>query len=225
MNELKHLAIIMDGNGRWAKNSGFIRTRGHEVGANVTEDIAKYCISNNINHLTLYAFSTENWKRPKSEVDFLMNLLAKFIKNKEENFLKKGIKFNTIGDLTPLNKYIKTKIANLKEITKNNTKLNFNLAINYGGRDEIVRACKNITEKNLNITEDSISAHLDSNEFGDVDLMIRTGGEHRLSNFMLWSASYAELAFTDTLWPDFNAVELDIIVKNYQNIQRRFGGL
>lgn len=215
----------MDGNGRWAKKRGLARTNGHEKGINAVDEVTKYCIENNINNLTLYAFSTENWKRPKSEINFLMSLLMKFIKLKRENFIKNDIKFNTIGDLSPFCDELRKEISNLKEITKNNKSLNFNLAINYGGRDEIVRACKKIIKNSEDISEETINKNLDFTQCPDVDLLIRTGGEQRLSNFMLWQISYAELAFTNTLWPDFKQEELEKIVKNFKIKKRRFGGL
>ncbi|CAD7289208.1 Isoprenyl transferase [Campylobacter majalis] len=223
MNELKHLAIIMDGNGRWAKKRGFLRTNGHEVGALVVEDMCEYCINNNIEILSLYAFSTENWKRPKSEVDFLMNLLNKFLISRQEKFINNGIKFQTIGDITPFSDELKKQIKILKNLTQNNSRLKLNLAINYGGRDEITRAVKKLMQNNTEISENSIKQALD--EPCDIDLLVRTGGEFRLSNFMLFQASYAEFAFTDTLWPDFNSGHLDIIVKDFKNKNRRFGGL
>ena len=223
MNALNHLAIIMDGNGRWAKNRTLVRTDGHKKGADTVENIAIYCAKNGIKNLTLYAFSTENWKRPKSEVDFLLNLLLKFIKLKENLFLENSIRFHTIGDLSPFNTQLKNAIANLKDKTKDNSRLNLILAINYGSQNEIVRAVNSALANGVKIDEKSISSHLDSADFGDVDLMIRTGGEHRLSNFLLWQSSYAELAFTPTLWPDFDTKELDEIIAKFKITHRKFG--
>ena len=225
MNALNHLAIIMDGNGRWAKNRTLIRTDGHKKGADTVENIAIYCAKNGIKNLTLYAFSTENWKRPKSEVDFLLNLLLKFIKLKENLFLENSIRFHTIGDLSPFNTQLKNAIANLKDKTKDNSRLNLILAINYGSQNEIVRAVNSALANGVKIDEKSISSHLDSADFGDVDLMIRTGGEHRLSNFLLWQSSYAELAFTPTLWPDFDTKELDEIIAKFKITHRKFGAI
>lgn len=213
----------MDGNGRWAKSRGFIRTKGHEIGALAVERICDYCIKNEIEILSLYAFSTENWKRPKSEVEFLMKLLKDFLISRRENFIKNSIKFNTIGDITPFSDSLKDEILNLKDITKNGNKLKLNLAINYGFKDEMIRAFKKIYDNGLNINETNIINSLD--EKSDIDLLIRTGGEKRLSNFMLWQASYAELAFSDTLWPDFGYEELDRIVKDFYTKDRRFGGV
>lgn len=225
MNALNHLAIIMDGNGRWAKNRTLIRTDGHKKGADTVENIAIYCAKNGIKNLTLYAFSTENWKRPKSEVDFLLNLLLKFIKLKENLFLENSIRFHTIGDLSPFSTQLKNAIANLKDKTKDNSRLNLILAINYGSQNEIVRAVNSALANGVKIDEKSISSHLDSADFGDVDLMIRTGGEHRLSNFLLWQSSYAELAFTPTLWPDFDTKELDEMIAKFKITHRKFGAI
>ncbi|CUU69878.1 undecaprenyl diphosphate synthase [Campylobacter hyointestinalis] len=227
MNKLDHLAIIMDGNGRWAKNRGLVRTKGHEVGAKAVTDIAKFCIENSIKNLTLYAFSTENWKRPKKEVDFLMKLLKDFLVSKRDLFIQNSIKFHTIGDIEPFSKDLKDEISNLKNLTSKFDKLNFILAINYGGRDEIIRAANKALghSKDGKLSEKSLSQNLDTSEFGDVDLLIRTGGEQRLSNFLLWQASYAELCFTPTLWPDFKSSELKDIIQKYQKTHRKFGGL
>ena len=225
MNALNHLAIIMDGNGRWAKNRTLVRTDGHKKGADTVENIAIYCAKNGIKNLTLYAFSTENWKRPKGEIDFLLNLLLKFIKLKENLFLENSIRFHTIGDLSPFNTQLKNAIANLKDKTKDNSRLNLILAINYGSQNEIVRAVNSALANGVKIDEKSISSHLDSADFGDVDLMIRTGGEHRLSNFLLWQSSYAELAFTPTLWPDFDTKELDEMISKFKITHRKFGAI
>lgn len=225
MNTLNHLAIIMDGNGRWAKNRSLIRTKGHQKGADVVEDIAIYCAKNNIANLTLYAFSTENWKRPKSEVDFLLNLLSKFIKLKENLFLENNIRFHTIGDLSLFSTQLQTQISNLKSKTQANNGLNLILAINYGSQDEIIRAVNLALANGEQITQNSIARHLDTAMFGDVDLLVRTGGEQRLSNFLLWQASYAELAFTHTLWPDFTSKELDDIILKFKSTHRKFGAI
>ena len=223
MNELKHLAIIMDGNGRWAKKRGLIRTKGHESGAKVVEDVCEFCIKEGISTLSLYAFSTENWSRPESEVKFLMDLLLKFLISKREIFIKNNIKFKAIGDITPFSGELKNAILKLSELTKDNLKLKLNLAINYGAKDEILRAFARLKERNLEPNEANLNACLDESEA--IDLLIRTGGEQRLSNFMLWQASYAELAFTDTFWPDFTSAELSLICEKFKNTKRRFGGL
>lgn len=225
MNKLNHLAIIMDGNGRWAKKRGFIRTKGHDSGANVVENVAKFCIDKDIKNLTLYAFSTENWTRPKSEVEYLIKLFKEFLIKKEEIFIKNEIKFETIGNLSKFDDELLNLITNIKEKTAIFNKLTLTLAVNYGSKDEIVRAVKKLISKGDEINEATISQNLDTAKIGDVDLLIRTGGEQRLSNFLLWQASYAELFFTPTLWPDFSYDELEKIVEKYTKIHRKFGGL
>ncbi|MBF0984601.1 MAG: di-trans,poly-cis-decaprenylcistransferase [Campylobacter sp.] len=225
MNSLNHLALIMDGNGRWAKKRGLLRTDGHEAGAEVVEQICEFCIDEGIANLTLYAFSTENWKRPKSEVEFLMKLLQKFLISRREKFIQNGIKFYPIGDISAFEGDLRSEIEYLSNLTQNGRALNFNLAINYGSRDEIVRACERLLASGERLSEAGIGAHLDTAHSGDVDLLVRTGGEQRLSNFLLWQASYAELAFTPTLWPDFRREELARIVDDFRRKQRRFGGL
>lgn len=213
----------MDGNGRWAKKQGFMRTKGHESGAKVVEDVCGFCIEKEIEILSLYAFSTENWKRPENEVKFLMDLLLKFLISKREIFIKHDIKFKAIGDINAFNERLKKEITNLENLTQENKKLKLNLAINYGAKDEILRAFKRLNEQNLELNEANLNACLDESEA--IDLLVRTGGEQRLSNFMLWQASYAELAYTDTFWPDFTSSELNDIVDKFKNTKRRFGGL
>lgn len=225
MNKLNHLAIIMDGNGRWAKRRSLLRSNGHEAGAKSIEEIVIFCAKFGLKYLSLYAFSTENWKRPKSEVDFLMNLLSKFIKSKHQMCMKNNIKFNVIGDISVFSDSLKNQIEELKFNTKSNSGLVLNLALNYGSRDEIVRAVNSALQNGKKIDENTINSYLDTSDFGDVDLLIRTGGDQRLSNFLLWQASYAELVFSDTLWPDFSVKELEEIIEKYQNIHRKFGGI
>ena len=224
-NNLEHLAIIMDGNGRWAQKRGQNRTKGHEKGVEVVRDITIHCSKiEEIKTLTLYAFSTENWKRPKLEVNFLMKLLERYLKNEEPTYMKYGVKFETIGDLEPFSKGLKKVINNLKEKTKNNKNLTQYVALNYGARDEITRAVKKLVEDKKEITQDNISSYLDTG-YSDVDLLIRTSGELRLSNFLLWQIAYAELYFTNTLWPDFTPKELDEIIENFKKRKRKFGGI
>lgn len=225
MNELNHLAIIMDGNGRWAKLKSLARSVGHRNGADTIDRVALASINLGIKNLTLYAFSTENWSRPKEEVDFLLNLAKDFIKKKEELFIKNGVKFEIKGDISVFDNELKDAISNLKEVTKNGSNLTLALAVNYGSKDEITRAVKKLIKANLEINEENITKYLDAPQMGEVDLIIRTGGEQRLSNFMLWQGAYAELAFTKTLWPDFSEKELVKIVENYIKIHRKFGGL
>ena len=223
MNKLKHVAIIMDGNGRWAKKRGKIRTFGHNEGAKKVVEITKEASNIGIKYLTLYAFSTENWKREKKEIDFLMKLLSKFLKKELKTLLANDTKFRVIGDISKLSKDLQNVINNTIEKTKNCTGLTQILAINYGSRDEIVRTIKKL--ENKNISEKIISKALDTADFPDVDLLIRTGGEKRLSNFLLWQSAYAELFFTDTLWPDFSMQEFCAILEDFKKRERRFGGI
>ncbi len=223
MNKLEHIAIIMDGNGRWANKRNKIRTFGHNEGAKKVIEITKEASNSKVKYLTLYAFSTENWKREKKEIDFLMKLLSSFLKKELKTLLEHNIKFRVIGDISKLAKHIQNTINNTIEKTKNNSGLTQILAINYGSRDEIVRAIKDINKQN--ITEENISEALDTSDFPDVDLLIRTGGEKRLSNFLLWQSAYAELFFTDTLWPDFSTQEFQDIMEDFKKRNRRFGGI
>ena len=219
-----HLAIIMDGNGRWAKKRGLKRIEGHKKGAEVVKEITTYCANNpEIEILTLYAFSTENWKRPKMEVDFLMKLLDNYLEKELNIYIKNDVKFETIGDISKFSDKLKKRIEYTKEVTKNNKKLTQVLALNYGSRDEITRAVKKIIEKNEEITPENIQKNLDISR--DVDLLIRTSGEIRVSNFLLWQIAYAEMFFTKTLWPDFTSDELQKIIEEFKKRERRFGGI
>jgi len=219
-----HLAIIMDGNGRWAKKRGLQRIEGHKKGAEVVKEITTYCANNpEIEILTLYAFSTENWKRPKMEVDFLMKLLDNWLKKELETYMKNNVKFEVIGDISKFSDKLIKRIEYTKNITKNNTKLTQVLALNYGSRDEITRAVKKLIAKNEEITPENIQKNLDISR--DVDLLIRTSGEIRVSNFLLWQIAYAEMFFTKTLWPDFTSNELEEILKEFKKRERRFGGI
>lgn len=226
MNKPRHIAIIMDGNGRWAKKRGLPRVKGHEKGAEVVREITTYCANNpEIEVLTLYAFSTENWKRPKTEVSFLMKLLDRYLKKELETYQKEKVRFETIGDLSPFSDALKKRIKTTKEKTKNNKKLTQVLALNYGGRDEIVRAANRICKAGAEVDEKSFDNFLDTPGLGDVDIMIRTGGEKRISNFLLWRIAYAELFFTKTMWPDFGSQELEKIIEEFKKRERRFGGI
>lgn len=224
-NNLKHLAIIMDGNGRWAKERGLIRTKGHEKGADVIRDITKYCAEHEtIETLTLYAFSTENWKRPKYEVDFLMRLLDKWLKNELETYHKFGARFETVGNIEGFSPKLQKTIASIKEQTAHHTNVTQILALNYGSREEIAKAATRLAKRNEAITEESLGNELNT-PYTDIDLMIRTSGEVRLSNFLLWQLSYSEFFFTPTLWPDFTPMELEDIIDQFVNRNRRFGGI
>lgn len=221
----QHIAIIMDGNGRWAKERGLNRTSGHEEGAKVVREITKHCSNIGIKYLTLYAFSTENWTRPRLEVEFLMKLLERYFKSELPIYLTNNVKFKAIGDISKFSKSLQKIINNVEKETSLCTGMTQILALNYGSRDEIVRAVKKLTDNNEDITEDSIAANLDTGNFSDVDLFIRTSGEIRLSNFLLWQSAYAEMFFTTTLWPDFTTAELDKIITQFNSRDRRFGGV
>jgi len=221
----EHIAIIMDGNGRWAKERGLKRTSGHEEGAKVVREITTYCSNIGIKYLTLYAFSTENWTRPKLEVEFLMKLLERYFKNELPIYLENNVKFKAIGDLTKFSKKLQSVIKNVEEKTKNCTGLTQVLALNYGSRDEITRAVKKVVEKNLEINEKNINNNLDTANIPDVDLLIRTSGEIRISNYLLWQIAYSEMFFTDTYWPEFSSNELDDIISDFHKRERRFGGI
>ncbi len=220
-----HIAIIMDGNGRWAKERGLNRTAGHEEGAKVVRDITTHCSKIGIKYLTLYAFSTENWTRPKLEVEFLMKLLQRWFTSELPVYLANNVKFKAIGDLSKFSKSLQKTIKDVEEKTAHCNGLTQVLALNYGSRDELTRAFKKVIENNLEINEENIDASLDTATFGDVDLLIRTSGEVRLSNFLLWQCAYSEMFFTDTLWPDFTSKELDEIIEQFTKRERRFGGI
>jgi undecaprenyl diphosphate synthase len=213
----------MDGNGRYAKKLGLgDRTKGHEKGADTVRDITIHCAKIGVNTLTLYAFSTENWRRPKSEVDFLMRALRDHLKNELITFQENNIRFFAIGNLSKLPNNLQDQISATMETTSKNNAMNQILALNYGGRDEIVRAVKKIGAEGIN--EERLQKELDTANFPEVDMLIRTGGEYRLSNFLLWQIAYAELFFTQTLWPEFVPAELDSIISQFQKRERRFGG-
>ncbi|MFV0562066.1 di-trans,poly-cis-decaprenylcistransferase [Malaciobacter mytili] len=220
-----HIAMIMDGNGRWASERGFKRTAGHEEGAKVVREITRYCNTLGIKYLTLYAFSTENWTRPKLEIEFLMKLLEKYLKNELYIYLENNVRFKAIGDLSKFSKSLQEIIFKTQEETKNATGLTQILALNYGSQDEILRAIKKLNEKNLEVTKENFESCLDTAGIPDVDLLIRTSGEVRLSNYLLWQNAYAEMFFTSTYWPEFTSNELDDIISDYQNRERRFGGV
>ena len=225
-NILKHLAIIMDGNGRWAKKRGLNRTKGHEQGAETIRKITTCCAKHpTIETTTFYAFSTENWKRPKLEVEFLMKMLDKYLKNELTTYQEYNIRFLAIGDLSSFSKPLQKRIKETEELTKNNTDLIQILALNYGGRAEITNAVNTLIKQGKeHVTEEEISSALQT-PYSDVDLLIRTSGEERVSNFLLWQLCYSELYFTPTLWPDFTAKEMLEIIENYEQRNRRFGGV
>ena len=226
----KHIAIIMDGNGRWAKQQGFLRAIGHENGAKSVRMTVETCARLGVENVTLFAFSTENWNRPKLEVDTLMKLLVKSLKKEINTLLDNNIKLNTIGDIDKLPASTQKKLLEVIELTKNNTRLTMTVALSYGSRAEIVSAVKIICEKVKNniisidtIDELIINEHLYTHNLPDVDLLIRTSGEHRISNFLLWQIAYSELYFTEVLWPDFKEEDLYEAIISYQKRERRFG--
>ena len=226
----EHVAIIMDGNGRWAKKKLMNRVRGHEQGVKVVREITRACRNIGIPFLTLYAFSTENWQRPKPEVAALMVLLKKFLKSEHDELIKNNIKLNAIGQINRLPSDVREILEQTISDTANNTRLNLNLALSYGGREEITQAVQNIAQKVKNgtltpeeINENLIKENLYTKNFPDPDLMIRTSGEMRISNFLLWQLAYSEMFITDTLWPDFSQEEFIEILMDYQKRDRRFG--
>ena len=227
-NNLKiptHLAIIMDGNGRWAKERGLNRTAGHEEGAKTVRKITQYCSDLGIKYLTIYAFSTENWERPKLEVEFLMKLLERYLKKELEVYLKNNVKFKAIGDLNRFSNSLQKTIFETEKKTAHCTGLTQVIALNYGSKNEIIRAIKKLNDQKLEVTEENLESCLDTAGMGDVDVLIRTSGEVRLSNYLLWQNAYAEMFFTQTYWPDFNESELDDILSDFAKRERRFGGI
>lgn len=232
LNVPKHVAIILDGNGRWAKKKNMPRNYGHVQGAKVVEQIIEDGYNMGIEYITVYAFSTENWKRSMEEVEALMKLLQKYLIDCIERSTKNNMQVRVIGDKSGLDPKIVEKINELEEVTKTATGLKFTIAINYGGRDEIRRAvmriAKEAVQKELNpdeISEDTITAHLDTAGLPDPDLLIRTSGEERLSNFLPWQLAYTEFYFTDVLWPDFDKEDLLTAIRYYNGRERRFGGV
>lgn len=228
----RHIAIILDGNGRWAKKKFLPRNAGHAAGSKNVEKICSAAWNMGIEYVTMYAFSTENWSRPKDEVDALMKLLYSYLKDCINTSKKNNMQVRVIGDISKLETSLQEKIAELEEVSSYNTGLHFQVALNYGSRDEIKRSIKKIAkevkEGKLNIDdidENVISSHLDTYGIPDPDLMIRTSGEQRLSNYLLWQLAYAEFYFTDVLWPDFDKKELEKAVKFYQTRDRRFGNI
>ncbi|MBL0731484.1 MAG: isoprenyl transferase [Desulfosarcina sp.] len=230
----QHVAIIMDGNGRWAKKRLLNRINGHEKGTDTVRAIVKTCRKIGIPILTLFAFSTENWQRPKTEVAALMSILKRFLVTEQKEIMENDIRLNAIGQIERLPGEVRNTLRSSMELTKNNKGLLLNLALSYGGRYEIVRAVQQIAEKVKNgiidpdpredqITEDLISDHLYTRAMPDPDLLIRTSGEMRISNFLLWQIAYAEIFITDTLWPDFDSTEFISILQDYQSRERRFG--
>ncbi len=226
----RHVAVIMDGNGRWAKAKGLPRIEGHRRGANTLKEMLRYCKDLGIETLTAYAFSTENWGRPHTEVSFLMALFEKLLRKELKEMHEEGVRINFIGDLTILPQSLQREMQHSMEVTKNNNDVHFNVAINYGSRHEMVKACRTISEKVRQgeldpetINEDTISKYLYTAASPDPDLLIRTSGEMRLSNFLLWQLAYTEIYVTDIFWPDFDRHQFDRALLAYQSRDRRYG--
>jgi len=223
----RHIAVIMDGNGRWAKQHHLPRIMGHRKGSETVREIVRECRTLGIEVLTLYAFSTENWNRPKTEIRALMALLKKFIHSEMRELHENNIRVNMIGDLAKLPEMVMPSVREIMDYTRGNTAMTLNIALSYSGRDDILRAVRKlITEKKISpadITDELFSSHLDTAGQPDPDLLIRTSGELRVSNFLLWQIAYSELYITDVLWPDFNKKELTKALREYQTRRRRFG--
>lgn len=227
----KHIAIIMDGNGRWAAKRALPRQAGHKAGAEAFERLITEAKDIGIQHITVYAFSTENWKRSDEEVNAIMDLMRHYLKNSFQRFLKDNVRMHIIGDISRLEKDIQEQIQEVEEKSREKDGMTVHIALNYGGRDELLRSVQKITEKALNgqislqdITEETIKENLDTAGVPDPELLIRTSGEERISNFLLWQIAYSELYFSNVLWPDFNKKDLLEAIYYYQNRERRFGG-
>ena len=225
MNPINHVAIIMDGNGRWGIKHKKSRNLGHRAGLNSVERIIKSTIKNKVKYLTLYAFSTENWKRPKNEIKFLFNLLDSFIDKKINEFIKNNIRLKIIGDISVFNKKLKKKLNDSEKITKKYKKLQVNLALNYGSKVELIRAFKQLNKKKLNANFKSLEKNLYTADIPDPEILIRTGDTHRLSNFLLWQLAYTEIIFEKKLWPDFIEKDYTKILNKYKKTKRNFGNI
>ena len=225
MNPINHVAIIMDGNGRWGLKKKKSRNLGHKAGLNTVENIIKHTIKNKIKFLTLYAFSTENWKRPQKEISFLFNLLQNFLKKKTNKLNKNGIKLKIIGDKKNFSNKLKKALINSEKITKNNKKLQINLALNYGAKNEILNAISLIKKKKISFTENNINKNLYTNDSPNPDILIRTGNTKRLSNFLLWQIAYTEIFFEKKLWPEFSTQDYNRILEKFKQLKRNFGNI
>lgn len=219
----QHIAIVMDGNGRWAKRRLLPRVAGHKQGVEALQKCVKACMQRDVKVLTVFAFSSENWERPEEEVSGLMELLAKALAKEVSHLAKEGVRLHFVGDRDHLSDNIKNGFDEAEQLTKSNTKLIFNICFNYGGRWDMAQAAAKLTAKKLDITPSNINAEMSLAHVADPDLIIRTGGEQRLSNFLLWQAAYSELYFCDTLWPDFDENALDLAIESFHQRERRFG--
>ena len=225
MNPIDHVAIIMDGNGRWGIKHKGLRNSGHRAGVNTIESVIDVCLKEKVRYLTLYTFSTENWKRPKKEIDFLFNLLENFLIQKIDNLINKNIKLKFIGQLNKLPSKLKKLIKISEDKTSTNNEIQIFIALNYGSKDELVNSIKSINEKNIVLNKKNISKNLYSGDIPSPDILIRTGDTHRLSNFMLWQLAYTEIFFEKKLWPDFNKKDLNNIFKKFRFLKRNFGSI
>jgi undecaprenyl diphosphate synthase len=225
MNPIKHVAIIMDGNGRWGLKHKGSRNSGHRTGLNTVESIIEECVKQKIKHLTLYTFSTENWKRPQKEIDFLFKLLENFLSKKIENLIEKKIKLNFIGELSKLPLSLKRLIKISHKRTFKNLGIQVNVALNYGSKNELINSIKLINKKNIKFTEKNIDKNLFTSDIPNPDLLIRTGNTQRLSNFMLWQLAYTEIFFEKKLWPDFKKEDFRKILNKFKYIKRNFGSI
>ena len=225
MNPIKHVAIIMDGNGRWGIQNKGSRNLGHKAGLNTVEQIIEETIKQKIDYLTLYTFSTENWKRPKKEISFLFTLLNNFLSKKIDNLMKNGIKLKILGNKKKLSNKLQNLLIKSEKKTFTNSTLQINLALNYGSKEEIINSFKKITSKRIKITEKNIEDNLYTKGIPNPDLLIRTGSTQRLSNFLLWQLSYTELFFEKKLWPNFKKNDYKKILNNYKKLKRNFGSI
>ena len=225
MNSPKHVAIIMDGNGRWGLKKKNSRNFGHKIGLEVVEKIINIAINEKIQYLTLFVFSTENWKRPYSEITYLFKLLNNYIDKKINNLLEKNIKIKIIGNINRFPKKLKIKIKKVEKLSKMNTKIQINMALNYGSREEIISTIRKLIKEKKVINEKNISNNLYTRFIPDPDILIRTGDKHRISNFLIWQLIYTEIFFVKKMWPDFNKNDFKKIISKFKKINRNFGGL
>ena len=225
MNPVKHVAIIMDGNGRWGIKNKNSRNAGHRAGLNSVEVVINECLESNIKYLTLYTFSTENWKRPKNEINFLFNLLENFLINKIDKLIKKNVKLKFIGEIHKLPSKLKKLIRSSEKKTSKNLDLHVNVALNYGSKNEIINSIKIINKKKMKFNEININKYLFTKDMPDPDILIRTGNTQRLSNFMLWQIAYTEIFFEKKLWPDFNLNDFRKIISKFKLLKRNFGSI
>ena len=221
----KHVAIIMDGNGRWGIQKKKSRNYGHSKGIKVIENIIEEAVSKKIKYLTLFTFSTENWKRPKSEIKFLISILKKYIQKELNNLIKKKIKLKIIGNLDKFPKSLKLKLKNAEKLTRSNNKIQIIIALNYGSKEEIINTVKKLNNSSIRINEKNISENLYTKNIPDPEILIRTGNRNRLSNFLLWQLSYTEIYFVSKLWPDFTRKDFSKIINNFSRVERNFGGI